>query len=90
MQFKRLKASLEHNAQAEPSIYTALCLMETLIYDIEQESGGLTLDKCEAGDDTLPTKLTWLCRKISARRLSKNGFSFTSDTSTTGRISCIL
>ena len=66
MQFKRLKASLENNAQAEPSIYTALCLMETLIYDIEQESGGLTLDKCAAGDDTLPTKLTWLCRKISA------------------------
>lgn len=66
MQFKRLKASLENHAQAEPSIYTALCLMETLIYDIEQESGSLSLEKCAAGDDTLPTKLTWLCRKISA------------------------
>ena len=66
MQFKRLKASLEHTAQAEPSIYMALCLIETLIYDIEQESGSLTLEKCEAGDETLPTKLIWLCRKIGA------------------------
>ncbi len=66
MQFKRLRASLDNNAQAEPSIYMALCLMETLIYDIEQESGALSLDKCAAGDETLPTKLIWLCRKISA------------------------
>ena len=64
VEFKRLRASLENNAQGEPSIYMALCLMETLVYDIEQESGSGTLDQCPAGDDTLPTKLIWLCRKI--------------------------
>ena len=66
VEFKRLRASLENNAQGEPSIYMALCLMETLVYDIEQESGSGTLDQCPAGDDTLPTKLIWLCRKIGA------------------------
>ena len=65
MRFKQLKASLENNAQTEPSIYMAVCLMETLIDDIEQESG-LPLDECAEGDETLPTKLIWLCRTINS------------------------
>lgn len=65
VQFKQLKASLANNAGAEPNLYMAVCLIETLFYDLEQESG-VEPEKCADGDSTLPTKLIWLCKRISA------------------------
>lgn len=63
MQFKRLKASIAHNADEAPSIYLAICAMESLVYDIEDEAG-CDISECQMGDETLPTKLAWLCGTI--------------------------
>lgn len=63
MEFKRLKASIAHNAQEIPSIYMAICAMESLVYDIEDEADQ-EISSCPLGEDTLPTKLAWLCNTI--------------------------
>ena len=39
MKFERLKASIVNNAQEEPSVYMAVCAIESLLRDMEDESG---------------------------------------------------
>lgn len=61
MQFERMKAALHNSASEEASIYLAVCLMESLVEDIEDESGQ-ELSACPVGGDGLPPKLLWLFR----------------------------
>lgn len=63
MEFRRLKASIVHNEQEAPSIYLAICAIESLVYDIEDEADQV-ISACPIGDDTLPSKLAWLCNTI--------------------------
>ena len=63
MRFERLKASIANNAAEEPSIYMAVCMVESLFSDIEDTSG-MDIDACPVGDDTLPIKLSWLCKTL--------------------------
>ena len=63
MEFKRLRASLTHNASESPSIYLAACAIESLIYDIEDEAN-CEISECEMGDETLPNKLSFICDTI--------------------------
>lgn len=63
MEFKRLKASIAHNQGEKPTIYMAVCAIESLVYDIEDEADS-ELSVCPVGDETLPTKLAWLCNTV--------------------------
>lgn len=63
MEFKRLKASIAHNQGEKPTIYMAVCAIESLVYDIEDEADS-ELSACPVGDETLPTKLAWLCNTV--------------------------
>lgn len=63
MKFPRLNASITNNASEEPSIYMALCAFESMLGDIEDESGN-RIEALNAGSDMLSTKLVWLCRVI--------------------------
>lgn len=64
MQFEQLRTSMVNNANEDPSLYMAICLMESLINDVEEESG-TNFEKCEIGNEMLPIKLLWLCRTIN-------------------------
>lgn len=64
MDFNRLKASIVNNADQKPSLYMALCMVESLISDVE-DSCGTEISHCPVGDESLPTKLTWLCRIVN-------------------------
>lgn len=72
MEFSRLRASIANNAGETPSIYMALCMIESLLDDMEdvtgQEIGDLPI-----GDDTLPTKMVWLCQVMRQIYEEKNG-----------------
>ena len=63
MKFPRLNASITNNASEEPTIYMALCAFESLLGDMEDESGN-RIEALNAGSDMLSTKLVWLCRVI--------------------------
>lgn len=63
MEFRRLRASIAHNEQEAPSIYMAICAIESLVYDIEDEADQ-DISACPIGDETLPTKLAWLCNTV--------------------------
>lgn len=63
MEFERLKSSILLNAEESPSIYMALCMVESLFKDIEDVSG-TDLSQNDPGDEQLPTKLIWLVRKL--------------------------
>lgn len=63
MEFKRLRASIAHNEQEAPSIYMAICAIESLVYDVEDEADQ-DISVCPIGDETLPTKLAWLCNTV--------------------------
>lgn len=65
MKFNRLKASIANNLDQQPSIYMALCLVESLFEDIEDESGR-DISECLMGDEGLSSKLVWLCRTINS------------------------
>ena len=39
MKFNRLKASIANNASEEPSVYMAVCAIESLLRDLEDEAG---------------------------------------------------
>lgn len=65
MKFNRLKASIANNLDQQPSIYMALCLVESLFEDIEDESGR-DISECLVGDEGLSSKLVWLCRTINS------------------------
>ncbi len=64
MEFNWMKASIVQNSREKPSIYLALCMMETLVNDVQKEAG-CRLAECPIGDERLPIKLIWLCRTIS-------------------------
>lgn len=64
MEFNRLKASIANNAGQPPSIYMALCMVESLFEDIEDEFGE-ELSGCPVGDESLSTKLVWLCKTVN-------------------------
>ena len=64
MRFRRLKASIDHNAGEVPSIYMAICAMESLIDDIEDEAG-TDISACPAGSDNMPIELEWLCGVVN-------------------------
>lgn len=63
MKFDRLQASINNNADQSPSVYMALCMVESLFTDIEN-AGGTELSHCPVGSDMLPSKLIWLCNSI--------------------------
>lgn len=63
MEFEQLRASLNNNAQEKPTLYMTLCIIQSLIYDVEDEAGE-DIQNCEVGDETMPTKLLWLCNTI--------------------------
>ncbi len=64
MKFNRLQASISNNADQSPSLYMALCAIESLFADLE-ESYGSDINLCPVGDERLPSKLVWLCRVIN-------------------------
>lgn len=72
MKFSHLRASIENNAEEEPSIYMAICMIESLLEDIEDATGQEVGD-WPIGDVTLPTKLVWLCQVINQIYQAKSG-----------------
>jgi len=64
MKFNRLKASVTNNSDQQPSIYMALCMVESLFADLEDEYGK-NFSQCPAGDERLTNKLLWLIRSIN-------------------------
>lgn len=64
MKFDRLQASISNNADQSPSLYMALCAVESLFADLEANSGS-DISLCPLGDERLPSKLVWLCRVIN-------------------------
>ncbi len=64
MKFNRLKASISNNADEKPSLYMALCAVESLFEDLEDNCGA-EVSRCPVGDERLPSKLVWLCRVIN-------------------------
>lgn len=64
MEFRRLKASITNNSGQQPSLYMALCMVESLFQDIEDESGA-PISQNPVGDERLPNKLIWLMRSIN-------------------------
>lgn len=64
MKFSRLSASIANNADEAPSIYMAICMVESLLDDIE-DATGQEISGLPIGDDTLPTKMVWLCQAIN-------------------------
>ncbi len=64
MKFDRLKASISNNADEKPSLYMALCAVESLFADLE-DNCGKEVSRCPVGDERLPSKLVWLCRVIN-------------------------
>ncbi len=63
MKFNRLKASIVNNASEQPSVYMAVCAIESLLRDMEDESGR-SVEQLPAGDEMLSAKLVWLCRVL--------------------------
>lgn len=64
MKFNRLQASISNNADQSPSLYMALCAVESLFADLEDNCGA-EISRCPVGDERLPSKLVWLCRVIN-------------------------
>ena len=64
MEFSQLKASIANNADETPSIYMALCMVESLLDDMEDVTGQEISD-LPIGDDILPTKMVWLCQVMN-------------------------
>ena len=65
MRFEQLRTSMKNNAGEAPSLYMAVCMMQSLVEDVEEESG-VDFEKCELGNEGLSTKLLWLCRTLLA------------------------
>lgn len=63
MQFNSLKASIANNSDQQPSIYMALCMVESLFDDMEEALGN-EISQAPMGDDALPNKLIWLCNTL--------------------------
>lgn len=63
MKFERLNSSIALNAREQPSIYMAMCMVESLFRDVET-AAGTELSHADLGDEQLPTKLIWLGRQL--------------------------
>ncbi len=74
MNFERLNNSITLNSGEAPSIYMALCMVESMFKDIEDAVGG-DISRADVGDEQLPTKLIWLSRKL-LKIWSENADSF--------------
>lgn len=72
MKFSSLRASIENNAEEAPSIYMAVCMIESLLDDIEDVTGR-EIGDCPIGDEILPTKLVWLCQVVNQIYEGKSG-----------------
>lgn len=63
MKFERLESSIELNRKEEPSIFMALCMVESLFRDIRDVSGR-DISENPLGDEMLPVRLAWLDRVV--------------------------
>lgn len=63
MKFERLESSIELNREEEPSIFMALCMVESLFRDIRDVSGK-DISENPLGDEMLPVRLAWLDRVV--------------------------
>ena len=63
MKFERLTSSIALNSNESPSIYMAMCMIESLFRDLE-DATGKEISRIAPGDETLPTKLIWLARTL--------------------------
>lgn len=64
MKFNHLQASIANNRDQMPTLYMALCMVESLFSDLEEDSG-VEIGCCPVGDERLPIKMIWLCRTIN-------------------------
>lgn len=65
MKFEQLKNSLQLNEQEQPSIYLALCLVDSIFKDVKQESGGVPIENNPIGnEEMLPMMLARLFRTL--------------------------
>ena len=63
MKFDRLTSSIALNAQEEPTVYMAMCMVQSLFQDVESASKK-PLSQTKLGDEQLPALLTWLGRQL--------------------------
>lgn len=71
MEFRRLENSIKLNQTEEPSIYMALCMVESLFKDIKDNTGK-DISEIPAGDEMLPVKLVWMYRMVDNIYLKKS------------------
>ena len=65
MKFEALKRSAELNKEQEPSIFLALCMIESLFKDLRIETGQ-NIEDCDVGDESqFSVKLAYLCRSVN-------------------------
>jgi len=64
MKFDRLRNSLEINSDEMPSVYLALCMIETVFRDIKDESGR-DVSEIETGDENWALKLSLAYRTLN-------------------------
>ena len=64
MAFDKIKRSIAVHSDQEPTIYSALCMVECLFADVEDWTDK-ELAYCEPGDaDKMAVKLLWLCDQV--------------------------
>lgn len=63
MKFERLNSSISLNSSENPTIFMALCMIESLFKDMEETSGN-DISKMDIGDEQVPTKMISLSRKL--------------------------
>lgn len=74
MVFKNLESSIRKNVSEEPSLYMAMCLIESLFKDIEG-AAGTDLISVPQGNEMLPVKMTLIERKLlSIYDMNKGSF----------------
>lgn len=65
MKFEFIENSLMVNKDQDPSVFLALCLLETVFKDFKNESGE-ELSELTVGDETWPLKLSLIYRKLES------------------------
>lgn len=63
MEFKYLNAAINNRRDSEPSLYSAMCVVEQLFKDYESEAHD-SMESLPVGDEKLPNKLLWLCESL--------------------------
>lgn len=64
MRFDKLKNSLEINSAEAPSIFMAMCLIETIFRDFKDETG-LDISNVDPGNETWPLKVAIVYRHLN-------------------------